>query len=168
MPDSELHKGRDLAEELVGILSAREKMIVVAESCTAGLVADLIASIPGASRALWGSFVCYTADAKNRMLGVPEELIREHGVVSRAVALEMAERALERSGAWQAVSVTGLAGPTGEGSPIGTVWIGLAGNGGENLAKKFFFGGNRDEVRRAAAVCALGELLQRILTADAF
>jgi PncC family amidohydrolase len=168
MPEPKFRKSRTLAEELVGILDARGKMIVIAESCTAGRVADLIACVPGASKALWGSFVCYTADAKSRMLGVPEELIRQHGAVSRAVALSMAEGALERSGAWHAVSVTGLAGPTGEGSPIGTVWIGLAGKGCENNAKKNLFSGSRDEVREAAAAWALHELLQRILTLNDF
>jgi PncC family amidohydrolase len=157
------------AAELVKLLTERSKMIALAESCTAGLAADMIARYPGASKVLWGSFVTYTADAKTRMLGVPKELIEAHGAVSRPVSLAMAEGALERSGASWAVSITGLAGPGGEGAPVGTVWIGLAGPAGKGAqpeAKRFLFEGSRNEVRAAAAAAALKELLERILTAE--
>jgi len=161
------------AAELVKVLTDRGKMIAVAESCTAGLVADMIARVPGASKVLWGSFVTYTADAKTKMLGVTKGLIEAHGAVSSPVALAMAEGALERSGASWAVSITGLAGPGGEGAPVGTVWIGLAGRAGAGTrprseAKRFFFKGSRNEVRAAAAAAALNELLRKILTAEEF
>ena len=177
-------QARALSEELVRILTARGKMIAVAESCTAGLAADMIARIPGASKVLWGSFVSYTADAKFKMLGVPEELIEEHGAVSRPVALAMAEGALEKSGASWALSITGLAGPGGDGVPVGTVWIGLAGPAEESAgpqaepwtkprakpsrseAKCFLFKGSRNEVREAAASAGLKEVLTKILTAE--
>jgi len=158
-----------LAEELVRLLTVRRKMIAVAESCTAGLVADMIARFPGASKVLWGSFVSYTVDAKSRMLGVPKEFIEKYGAVSRPVALAMAEGALEKSGASWALSITGLAGPGGEGAPVGTVWIGLA-EGGVGLrrrpteAKSFLFEGSRNKVREAAASAALKALIERILT----
>jgi len=166
-----------LAEELVKTLTARKKMIAAAESCTAGLAADFIARIPGASNVFWGSFVTYTADAKIKMLGVPEKLIKEHGAVSRPVALAMAEGALEKSGACWAFSVTGLAGPGGDSGapmgtpagvpteiPVGTVWIGIAGRGAAAgpEAKVFLFSGSRNEIREAAAAVALQELLKRI------
>jgi len=157
------------AAELVKLLTEQGKMIALAESCTAGLAADMIARYPGASKVLWGSFVTYTADAKTRMLGVPKELIEAHGAVSRPVSLAMAEGALERSGASWAVSITGFAGPGGEGAPVGTVWIGLAGPAGKGAqpeAKRFLFEGSRNEVRAAAAAAALKELLERILTAE--
>ena len=157
-----------VAAELVRLLTARRQMIALAESCTAGLAADMIARVPGASKVLWGSFVTYTVDAKTRMLGVPKELIEEHGAVSGPVSLAMAKGALERSGASWALSITGLAGPGGEGAPIGTVWIGLAWPGGEPAAKSFLFKGRRNEVREAAAAKALGELLERILTSEEF
>ena len=180
MPDAGEGLGQSLAAELVKVLTARGKMIAVAESCTAGLVADTIARFPGASAVLWGSYVTYTADAKTRMLGVPKGLIEEYGAVSRPVALAMAEGALERSGASWAVSVTGLAGPGGEGVPVGTVWIGFAGPSREGArvkpwagplrseAKRFLFKGSRNEVRLAAATAALEELLSKILTAEEF
>jgi PncC family amidohydrolase len=164
-----------VAAELVKLLTGRGKMIAVAESCTAGLVADMIARIPGASKVLWGSYVTYTADAKTKMLEVPKGLIDRHGAVSSPVALAMAEGALARSGASWAVSITGLAGPGGEGAPVGTVWIGLAGPAragarprAQSEAKRFLFSGSRNEVRTAAAVAALNELLRKILTAEEF
>jgi PncC family amidohydrolase len=163
-----------VAAELVKLLSGRGKMIAFAESCTAGLAADMIARIPGASKVLWGSFVTYTADAKTKMLGVPKGLIDRHGAVSSPVSLAMAEGALARSGASWAVSITGLAGPGGEGAegpPVGTVWIGLAGRAGARMpaeAKRFLFKGSRNEVRTAAAAAALNELLRKILTAEEF
>jgi PncC family amidohydrolase len=153
--------------------------IAAAESCTAGLAADLIARVPGASRVLWGSFVTYTADAKIKMLGVPKELIETHGAVSRSVALAMAEGAREKSGASWAFSVTGLAGPGGDGDPngppIGTVWMAFAGPAESNgaagsvrsEAKQCRFSGSRNEVREAAAFAALTELLNKAQTQSA-
>jgi PncC family amidohydrolase len=160
-----------VAAELVRLLTGRRKMIALAESCTAGLAADMVARVAGASKVLWGSFVTYTAEAKTRMLGVPKELIETHGAVSRPVALAMAEGALERSGASWALSITGLAGPGGDGAPVGTVWIGLAGPAGampRSDAKRFLFRGSRNEVRLAAAAAGLEELLSKILTAEEF
>jgi PncC family amidohydrolase len=158
-----------LAETLVNVLAARKETVAAAESCTAGMAADCIARIPGASNVLWGSFVTYTADAKTKMLGVPEELIKKHGAVSRPVALAMAEGALQKSGASWAFSVTGLAGPDGDGSPtpVGTVWVGLAGREGRSglpraEAKVFQFSGARNETREAAAAVAFTEILELI------
>jgi PncC family amidohydrolase len=138
--------------------------IVTAESCTAGLVADLLASAPGASKAFWGGFVCYTPEAKTRMLGIAEALLEKHGLVSRETALAMAGGALEQSGADLAVSVTGLAGPEGDGSgvPVGTVWIGAASRGGECGALARRYTGSRQEVRAAAAREALEVLGRRL------
>ena len=162
----------ETAGEIVRLLASGGKSIAAAESCTAGLAAGLIARVPGASRVFWGSFVTYSLDAKARMLGVSGELINKEGAVSRSVALAMAEGALEKSGASLAFSITGLAGPTGDGSetPIGTVWVGIAGKGiGKGIkseAKMFRFEGSRNEVREAAAKAALGEVLKIIKDID--
>jgi len=116
------------------------------------------------------------------MLGVSGELIEKEGAVSRAVALAMAEGALEKSGVALAFSITGLAGPckadgpAGDDSevPIGTVWIGIAVKGGDkgiqSEAKMFRFTGSRNVVREAAAKAALDEVLKRIkiLTEECF
>ncbi|MDR3130363.1 MAG: CinA family protein [Treponema sp.] len=138
--------------------------IVTAESCTAGLTADLLASTPGASRVLWGGFVCYTPEAKARMLGIEKSFLEKYGLVSRETAMAMAESALEQSGADLAVSVTGLAGPDGDGSgvPVGTVWIGAALRGGECEALAYFYTGSRQEIRRAAARESLNVLGRRL------
>jgi PncC family amidohydrolase len=151
--------------------------IVAAESCTAGLVADLLARVPGASRVLWGSFVTYTIPAKIRMLNIDADLLKTHGAVSRETALAMAVGALAESGADLAVSVTGLAGPEGDGTttPVGTVWMGLAWRGvppvggapvggspvngapvgGGAEARMFHYKLPRNELRGAAAMDAL-------------
>jgi PncC family amidohydrolase len=163
-------QGRILAERVVKSLCVQKKTIAAAESCTAGLAADFIARIPGASDVFWGSFVVYTVDAKVKMLGISEELIEKHGAVSQAVALAMAEEALNKSGASWAFSITGLAGPGGDGTltPLGTVWIGTACRDRESSgfmrseAKNFLFSGSRNEVREAAAAAALEEILELI------
>ena len=132
-----------------------------AESCTAGLIADSIARVPGASGVFWGSFVTYTPDSKSVMLAIDGELIKEHGSVSEAVALAMAKAALDKSGSTYSLSVTGLAGPDGDGSevPVGTIWVGIAGGKGNIFARRFLFKGLRNDVREAAAGAALEELL---------
>jgi PncC family amidohydrolase len=154
---------RDPAAVLIEGLAQASLTLAAAESCTSGLVADLLAEVPGASRVFWGSFVTYTLDAKKRMLAVDEALLRAHGAVSRETALAMAKGALEQSGADMALSVTGLAGPGGDGSPtpVGTVWIGTAVRGGAGEASEFHFTGTRNEIRSAAAREALNVLLSR-------
>jgi PncC family amidohydrolase len=154
----------DPAALLIETLASASQTLAAAESCTAGLVADRLARVPGASRVFWGSFVAYAVDAKARLLGLDPELIRRHGAVSRETALAMASGALEKSGAHIAVSVTGLAGPDGDGSgqPVGTVWIGIARRGLPPEAVARRFAGDRNAVRSAAAQGAIEELLHRV------
>jgi PncC family amidohydrolase len=157
-------RGGHGAGELVRRLAELGKTAAAAESCTAGLAADLIAQVPGASGVFWGSFVTYSVDAKARMLDVDRALIQKSGAVSRETALAMAEGALAKSGADYALSVTGLAGPEGDGSglPVGTVWIATASAEGERRASVFRFSGSRNEVRAAAARQGITELLSRL------
>ncbi|MDR0496710.1 MAG: CinA family protein [Treponema sp.] len=182
MPETSTHRIAVLAEEIIKNLIAQRKYIVFAESCTAGLASDFLARVPCASEVFWGSFITYTAEAKSKMLGIPADFIKKHGEVSREVALAMAEGALEKSGASWAFSITGFAGPGGDSIPgenaVGTVWIGIAGRDEEPAcgpgtgetrgtpicpeAKVFRFPGSRNEVREAAAVQALEEVLGRI------
>ncbi|GHV61620.1 competence damage-inducible protein A [Spirochaetia bacterium] len=152
------------AELLVKKLTARSKTLALAESCTAGLAADLIARLPGASNVLWGSFVSYTVDAKVKMLGLDRAAIEKYGPVSRETACAMAEGALEKSGADFAAAVTGLAGPGGDGTavPVGTVWIALAVRGGETGAQVFHYKDSRNGVRNSAAEQAVKALLTMI------
>jgi PncC family amidohydrolase len=150
------------AEELIRTASARGLRVVLAESCTAGLAASLLADISGASRVLWGSYVTYTEEAKKGMIGLDPVILEKHGAVSRETALAMAEGALRGSGADIAASVTGLAGPDGDGSgkPVGTVFIaGIRRAGGPAEAREYHFSGTRNSIRRAAA----GELIALLL-----
>jgi PncC family amidohydrolase len=156
--------GNTPAAVLIETLAASSLTLAAAESCTAGLVADSIARVPGASRVFWGSFVTYSVDAKIKLLGVDPDIIHRHGAVSRETALAMAEGALEKSGADVAVSVTGLAGPDGDGSgqKVGTVWIGIARRGLPAEAVCYVFTGDRNAIRKAAATGAIAELLKRV------
>ncbi|MDR2304603.1 MAG: nicotinamide-nucleotide amidohydrolase family protein [Treponema sp.] len=154
----------DNAVELVKRLTALSLRAALAESCTAGLVANLIAEVPGASKVFWGSFVTYTVEAKARMLGLDIKKINANGAVSRETALAMAEGALAESGADLAAAVTGLAGPDGDGSatPVGTIWIATALRDEGNIASVFHFAGDRNAVRSAAAEEVIRALLARI------
>jgi PncC family amidohydrolase len=154
------------AEELVKKLSALSKTVALAESCTAGLVADLIARVPGASNVFWGSFVSYTVDAKVKMLGLDRAAVEKYGPVSRETACAMAAGALEKSGAHMAAAVTGLAGPGGDGTavPVGTVWIATAVRGGETMAEVFHYTESRGGLRNSAAEQAVEALLKRLGT----
>ncbi|MDR2143940.1 MAG: nicotinamide-nucleotide amidohydrolase family protein [Treponema sp.] len=151
-------------ENLVAFLTEKSLVLAAAESCTAGLVADKIARTPGASKVFWGSFVCYTPQAKIKMLGVEREILDRYGLVSAETAEAMAVCALEKSGADLALSVTGLAGPEGDGSdvPVGTVWIGTARKNGPETARRFYFTGSRNELRNKAALEAVNQILKQL------
>jgi len=149
---------------LIEKLKAVSQKLVLAESCTGGLISSLLARVPGASGVLWGSFVCYTKEAKVSMLGLKESELSD-GLVSGKTAHSMAAGALQKSGADISAAVTGIAGPDGDGSnvPVGTVWIAAALKGGEIKVKMFNFKGSRNEVRLYAACAALEEI-QEILS----
>ena len=151
------------AKELVRRLTEMNMKAAAAESCTAGLAADLIARIPGASKVWWGSWVSYTPEAKMRMLGVREETLAKFGAVSRETACEMAVGALGNSNADYAFSVTGVAGPGSDNLiPAGTVWIATVKNGKNAEAELFRFSGSRNSIRKKAAKKALEELIKII------
>jgi PncC family amidohydrolase len=162
-----------LARHLVEVLGRGSRTMVAAESCTAGMVADLVARIPGASQVLWGSFVTYMADAKVKILGLDAGELEKFGPVSRETACAMALGALDRSGADYAVAVTGLAGPgggepNGFGTviPVGTVWIATVDRERTPQACEFHFEGERNEIRNRAARESLEALLKRILLGE--
>jgi PncC family amidohydrolase len=157
-------RGELVARRLVEILGGRSQTVAAAESCTAGLVADLFARIPGASRVFWGSFVTYMVDAKVRILGLDPQQVERCGPVSRKTACDMALGALEKSGADYAVAVTGLAGPGGDGTAVsvGTVWIAVTGRDRVGNAYLFHFEGSRKEIREQAALEALEALSKQI------
>lgn len=153
-----IRRGEVEAAELVfDLLRKRKQTLVLAESCTGGLIAKYITDLPGSSSVLWGGFVVYSNDAKIRSLGVREETLLRSGAVSEAVVLEMAVGAIEKSGATFGVSVSGIAGPEGGTAekPVGTVWIGVAGNFAAPVSRRFDLRGDRSRIRRHSAVAAL-------------
>jgi nicotinamide-nucleotide amidase len=135
-----------------------------AESCSGGLVAARLTSVPGASDVFQGSVVAYANEVKAAELGVPQALLDEHGAVSAEVAKAMADGARSRLGVDVAVAVTGVAGPGGgtEEKPVGLVFLHATGPDGE-LASRFDLPGSRDAIRTRSAVSAL-HLLRRLLT----
>lgn len=140
--------GRDdeTLEKVVGsMLRERAWKLVVAESCTGGLLAARITSVAGASDYFERGFVTYSNQAKREVLGVPEELLREHGAVSHPVCEAMVQGALRSSQAHSALAVTGIAGPTGGSAqkPVGTVFIGCATDGRLLVERHHFHGGRR-------------------------
>lgn len=154
-------------EVVIGqLLRARSASLAVAESCTGGLLAERITSIPGSSEYFLGGLLVYSDRAKEALAGVEAELLRQHGAVSEPVALALAEGARRRTGAAYALAVTGVAGPGGgsEENPVGTVYIGLAGPEGAE-ARRFRFLGDRARVRAFAAQAAMDLLRRRLLAA---
>jgi nicotinamide-nucleotide amidase len=148
------------AAALLEAYRARQKMLATAESCTGGLVSACLTEIAGSSDVVERGYVTYSNEAKTEMLGVPGDLIGNHGAVSEEVARAMAEGALARSRANVAVSVTGIAGPGGatSGKPVGLVHFGLSRDGRPGSARREVFDGDRRAVRRAAVMTAF-ELL---------
>ncbi|HYZ31526.1 MAG TPA: nicotinamide-nucleotide amidohydrolase family protein [Crenalkalicoccus sp.] len=148
----------DQARELLAGLAARGLTLATAESCTGGLIAAALTSVPGSSAVVLAGFVTYSNDAKREMLGVPQGVLESVGAVSEAVARLMAEGALARSGADLSVSCTGIAGPGGAtpGKPVGLVYLGAARRGGGVRVLRRVYGGDRTAVRAATVAEALG------------
>jgi nicotinamide-nucleotide amidase len=154
----------DSLEQAVGRrLIARGLTLAVAESCTGGLVGHRLTGIPGSSAFFERGVVVYSNRAKEELLGVPEEILRTHGAVSRPCAEAMVRGICERSGAGCGLSITGIAGPDGgtPAKPVGTVFIGLA-VGGAVEARHFRFGGGRASVKWQSSQMAL-DMLRRAL-----
>ena len=135
-----------------------------AESCTGGLIAGCLTTVPGSSDVMERGFVTYSNQGKTDMLGVPADLIDAEGAVSEAVVRAMAEGALLHSSASLSVAVTGIAGPGGgtQIKPVGLVHMAAARRGGDVLHERRVFGGDRDAVRLAAVAAAL-DLVKRLL-----
>ncbi len=150
--------------ELGDRLQQRGQWLAVAESCTGGLIAAQITDIPGASGWFDRGVVSYSNRAKTEVLGVPDALIAAHGAVSGQVAKAMAAGLRDRAAVDWTVAVTGIAGPGGgtPDKPVGTVWIGWAGPGGQVDAEHCLFSGDRTSVREQTVEKALTGLIQRV------
>jgi nicotinamide-nucleotide amidase len=143
-----------LPELLISSLLTQKKNIVCAESCTGGLLGKWLTDIPGSSRVLWGSIVTYSNKAKEVLLGVRHSLIKAKGAVSKEVVSAMSSGALRLSDADISIAVSGIAGPEGgtQAKPVGTVWISVKEENETEIVRSFHFSGNRDLVRRKAAI----------------
>lgn len=158
------HRGESL-EEVVGLgLNVKGYTIATAESCTGGLIAKRITDVPGSSEYFLEGLVTYSNAAKSRLLGVPEELIAEHGAVSAEVAEAMATGVKAVSGATIGVSTTGIAGPGGatDEKPVGLVYIAIA-DDVQVEAKPYNLFGSRQEIRERASQIALDLIRRRFL-----
>src|SRR5262245_5712130 len=151
-----------LAERALEVAAQRNASIVTAESCTAGKLAALLSEAPGAAERLHGSFVTYTKANKSKSLGISAALLERKGAVCREVAVAMAERALVRSPATLAVSITGVAGPDPDedGNPVGLVCIAVARVDGETVHLERRYGDmGREVVQERAMADALAALI---------
>lgn len=152
-----------LAGALGELLKQRKLTLATAESCTGGLIGELVTDIAGSSGYYLEGVITYGNKAKTRQLGVKKETIAEHGAVSAETCEEMLEGVLERTGADVGISVTGIAGPGGGTAekPVGTVFIGWGDRDGQEV-REFRFGGTRGDIRRLTAFQAL-DLLRRFV-----
>jgi competence/damage-inducible protein CinA-like protein len=144
-------------------LARRGETLCCAESCTGGLLSQILTEVSGSSRWTAGGFVTYSNAMKESALGVPRALLEQHGAVSEPVVRAMAEGARQRSGATWAAAITGIAGPEGgtPEKPVGTVWLALAGARGTS-AKLAKYRGDRGQVRLQSAYGALQMLREAL------
>ena len=155
-----------LAKQVGKALKLRGMMLTTAESCTGGGIAQAVTRVSGSSGWFERGFVTYSNLAKEEMLGVSLETMKMHGAVSEATVREMATGALQFSRAQVAVSVSGIAGPTGgtKEKPVGTVWFAWAGNG-KVRAACHYLSGDRDAIRVKAVRIALQGVLDLLHSA---
>ncbi len=149
-----------LEEALCSICKQKNLTVAFAESCTGGMCANRVISIPGASRVIGMSVVTYSPEAKQKLVGVKSETIRAFGTISAECAYEMAEGLFSLSGADIAVSVTGVAGPdTDEGKAVGTVFLGIATKKGVRTLELNLARGRkeREYIRTLASNAAINE-----------
>ena len=156
--------GRGLEAVVGDLLRARGWWVALAESCTGGLATSRLTDVPGSSDYVERSVVAYSNQAKVELLGVPAALIQDHGAVSEAVAVAMAEGIRDRAGVNVGVGITGIAGPGGgsDDKPVGTVCIAVA--GARTEVRTFRFPGGREMVKAMSANWAI-DLLRRQLLA---
>ena len=158
----------EAAEHLLTLCARKHLTVATAESCTGGLVAGAISAISGSSAVLDRGFVTYSNQAKQQMLGVKPDTLDFYGAVSRQCAEEMAKGVLGHAPVDLAVSITGIAGPTGgtPDKPVGLVHFAAASRGGVLLTHESRYGDlGRSQVRRLSVLQALAMLTQLTDTA---
>lgn len=154
----------ELAKAVGTALESRHKRVTTVESCTGGWISKALTDVAGSSAWFEVGFVTYGNKAKQRLVDVSPDTLREHGAVSEATVLEMATGGLARSEADIAVAVSGIAGPDGgsPSRPVGTVWFAWAWRDADRIvtrAQRALFAGDRDAVRRQSVAAALKGVL---------
>lgn len=144
-------------------LEGRGLTLAAAESLTGGMFSETLTAFSGASKVVSGGIVCYSNEIKEKLLGIPNELLQTDGAVSQACAKEMAERVRKLTGASVGISFTGVAGPTeSEGKPVGTVFIGLATEKGTDVLA-FRLSGSRRAIRNRTVKQGLDAIRKLLL-----
>jgi PncC family amidohydrolase len=144
-----------LAAGLLDRLRGAGRTLATAESLTGGLVGAVLTAVPGSSDAYVGGIVSYATALKTGVLGVPEAVVAQHGVVSEECAAAMAAGVRSLTGADLGLATTGVAGPGAQdGVPAGTVWVAVADAAG-GAAQQLALAGGRDDVRRGACAAVL-------------
>jgi len=145
-----------LEQAVVQSLITAGQSLVVAESCTGGLLANRITNVPGSSEVFLGGVVSYSNALKQSLLGVPAEVLAQYGAVSEPTARAMAEGVRQRLGGWWGVGITGIAGPGGGSpeKPIGLVYIGVS-DPDATVVKRQLFAGDRATIKYRATQYAL-------------
>jgi len=138
------------------LLKMRGWKLAVAESCTGGMLAAQLTTLPGSSTVFFGGVVAYANSVKQTILDVPEHTIRTHGSVSEACAIAMVDGIVQRTGADCGIAITGVAGPSGGSveKPVGTVWIAITTPIGQ-IAEHQMFTGSREQIRAQAVLSAI-------------
>ena len=156
--------GLSLPETVFELLRDKGATVTVAESCTGGAVGHLLTEVAGSSAVFREGYLTYSNEAKTKLLGVPESLLKEYGAVSEEVAIAMARGARAAARSDYAIAVTGIAGPDGGSpeKPVGLVYIAVAGDSGAECTR-FLFTGNRELVRKRSSRAALNTLRLLIL-----
>jgi nicotinamide-nucleotide amidase len=164
LKDYVLGADSDTLESIVGnLLSRQRKTVSTAESCTGGFIANRITNVPGSSKYFRMGIVVYSNDSKTSKLNIPSDIIKQHGAVSKQVALLMASNIRTVANTDFGIGVTGIAGPTGAtaGKPVGLVYIALSSSKGTRL-EKCNFPGEREIVKFRASQLALDMLRKEL------
>lgn len=159
---------KDRAASIVKLAQGRRMTLATVESCTAGSLANLLSQAEGASCALHGGFIVYTKDNKIAAVGVPEELLAVHTVVSAQIAQAMAAGGLSRGPAGLVAAITGVAGPEPDedGNPVGLVYVAAAARDGRTKVTRHEFGPLHKQEICAKAMGAALDLLEELLHAQ--
>jgi nicotinamide-nucleotide amidase len=152
-----------LARSIQALFIEHGSTLATAESCTGGLVSHVLTEVSGSSAYYLGGIVAYSDPLKRKLLDVPEKTLTSHGAVSAQTAVAMAEGARSRLGADVAVSVTGIAGPTGDtpGKPVGLTYVAVADVGGHDV-RRYTWGADRSGNKLLSAEAALELVLERV------